>query len=346
MYTETELRDALEYSAARADIAPGGRPAPTGDQLAVLNVQQLQRKRRSSRLPAAAVAAVPAAVAAVIVVASGTHSNPAKHVVQTPTSSQSIISPLVTSRIAIGNLVTLANRSAMPNYELSPRTHPEVVWVGGVNGVDVIALPPGTAFDPASQMPNAQRVQVGGAKGYYGRVKTDPLDPRNPQTADSKAGPPKTTLAWRAATGSWIFMRSGNYGVNLSLGTLLSQYRSLQVKPVPAALSVPYRATWLPAGVSLTEGALQTGNPSSDLTLSSGSNSIDIDLASDDIARGPVATVAGDPSAYSHPAGFWITVTVHGYSQSVAQKVLNGLDLSRLHSTEPLWWPLKTAFAR
>jgi hypothetical protein len=344
MYTETELRDALQYSAARADLVPDGHSAPVTGQPTILNIQQSRRKGRSAWLPAVAIAAVPAAVAAVIVVASGVHSKPATRLVTPGASKPATTSRPMTDRIAVGNLLTLANHAAMPNYELNPRGRPEVVWVGGLSGVEVIALPPGTAFDPGSQMPHAQRVRVGDAEGYYGKVKTDPLDPMTPQTPDSKAGPPKTTLAWRAASGSWIFMRSGEYGINLPLSTLLSQYRTLQVKAVAAPLSVPYRAVWLPAGASLTEGALQTGSPSSDVTLSSGNNSVDINLATDDVARGPVANIAGDPSSYRHLAGFWITVTVHGYPQSIAQKVLDGLDLSRLHAAESSWWPLKVAF--
>ncbi|PZS32321.1 MAG: hypothetical protein DLM61_07030 [Pseudonocardiales bacterium] len=359
MYTETELREALQLSAARADelIAEthpvdGTVPARRPREMREFPDSHRRTGRHRDWLPATAAAAVVAALGAAVFVASGTGSgskhdsaaSPGVSAASHPPATGSLTRTHAHATVALNNLITVRETDGN-GYQFGPAGGPQVRTVGGAIAVTIIALPASTPFDPATQITDAQRLPVAGTTGYYGRVSAYLGDP----TGDaSKYGLPKTTLAWRAANGTWIFIQGENHDVNLSLPTLMTRYQQLGITATPAPLPrLPYRARWLPDGLAVT--SLDWSPDLPDVTLTSGTKSIEINLFHGSITGGSRVSAYGntpsaDPHATRDTGDTHLSVSVHGYPQATAQKILDNLTLSKLPSDNRTWWTVTEAF--
>ena len=350
MFTETELREAMQHSAARADdliaaeqppSAPS-RPSQAVDLYVPIDLVPEAGRERRRWLPLAAAAVVVAVAGGGLFLAA----KPAHH---SPTSPQkgvaaaagrpssAAVAPPRTA-ITITNLVTIPGTN---DYTLTTGTE-TLNAPAGFGGTQVMALPAG-GFDPAKALTDPHQVTVNGQDGYAGKALIYLIDPTDPGQA-SKAGRPRNTLAWRASDGSWLvlqnIMADGDGFVDVPVATLIHEAAQLKVQATPAPLRSGYRARWLPAGLTLTSALASVGHPALSLTLTAGRKSIDIQLST--VATN-VVPLGGAGTASKHIPGYWISVIGTGYDRATAQRVLDGLDLSRLHGPQSGWWTFDQA---
>ncbi len=351
MYTETELREAMQHSAVRADQLIAAEQQPSAERQPSqpidlrIPIDQAPAVRRRTWLPAAAAAAVLAvAGGSIVLAAKPSHRTPAppqKDVsAAAPMSSPS--RPVVASprtALALANLITIPGAS---DYEIGARM--ETLTPPRLDGIQAMALP-ASGFDPAKRLTDQHPVSVAGAHGYAGKALIYLIDPNDPQQA-SKAGRPRNTVAWPVGDGTWVVLQSmmadGADFADVPLATLIHDAGQLSVQAAPAPLRSGYRAHWLPAGLTLTSASGSVGNPAVALTLTAGSRSIMIEL--DATGQPGVVPVGGPGSGASrHVAGYWVSVIGTGYDQATARRVLDGLDFSRLHGPHSGWWTLTEA---
>jgi hypothetical protein len=134
-------------------------------------------------------------------------------------------------------------------------------------------------------------------------------------------------------------MADGDGFVDVPVATLIHDAVQLKVQATPAPLRSGYRARWLPAGLTLTGASASIGNPAVALTLTAGSKSINIELTDTELHS---ASTNGGVAA-KHIPGYWASVFGTGYDQATAQRVLDGLDFSRLHGPQSGWWTFEQA---
>lgn len=339
MITETELREAMQHSAARADqlIERCGSAASQPDLI--------DRHRPMDRAPSVR-RRVGVSLAAAVAVAVVTGGGPvlARLAHQSPAAPQRDSAagpgrPAVAAPhtdVAITNLATVAGDSG---YTLDAGMETITPPAGGIH---VMALPPGR-FDPTRRLTDPQPVSVGGAHGYAGRALIYLIDPANRQQAP-KAGAPRNTVAWPARGGTWLVVQSvmaDDPGfADVPVAALVHDAEQLRVQLTAAPLRSGYRARWLPSGLALTGVTGSVGNPAVALTLTAGRKSITVQLGSGTVVR---ASTPDRHSATRHVAGYTVTVTGTGYDLATVQRVLNGLDVSRLHGPQSGWWTLDQA---
>ena len=356
MITETELREAMQHSAARADHRLEQQSSAKG-QPNLIDVQgpidrsPMARRRTWFPLAAAAAVAVVAGGGLMLAAKPGHHSPAAPQrdaAAATPTSGSK--RPAVASphtAVALTNLVTIPGET---EYGLGARME-TLATPPGLGGLEFMALP-AAGFDPARLLTGSYPVSVAGTHGYAGKALIDLIDPHDAQQA-SKAGAPRNTVAWPAGDGSWLvlqsFMADGAGFTDLPVATLIHDAGQLKVQATPAPLRSGYRARWLPAGLTLTGASASVGNPAVALTLTAGSKSINIEL--DRAARNaPSATVPtgtgmisirpGNAMVGKQVPGYSVSVLGYGYGQATVQRVLDGIDFSRLHGPQSGWWTL------
>jgi len=360
MYTEAELRDALQHSAARVDdliaAAVDGHVSSHAIQPGDLALSAhifaaAGRHRRWRAASAAAIGVAAIGVGTFVAIGIGSSDSPsagpppaastaaASHVLQPPARGGATSRPS-SAKIALNNLITLGGRTST-DYSFGPIGKAQIIMVGGKNAVNVIALPASAPFDPATQIHSAQRVQVAGTTGYYGAVAA------GVSGASMKYGPSKATLAWQAPNGTWLFIQGMNEGVNLPAATLVSRAQELNVVAAPAPLPrIPFRVGWLPAGLTVTSVEAQPGAAGTVVGLTSGSNTVTINVAAGTVGAeaGRLDGTSDDTSAQRSVGNVAITIHAHGYTQSDTQKILNNLDLSKLPGAPSTWWSLTEAF--
>ena len=159
MYTETELREALQHSAARADLPLAARSAPNLlSPAAELRIPPVPKR---SWLPGVLAAGV--ATVAVVAVAGGGFllaAKPTHRSVAAPQASTSVVAPPVVPptrvRVAITNLVTVPGDAGyiFETQRESLRTA----------RLSLLALP-ADRFDPAKQLTDPHPVTVAGTEG-------------------------------------------------------------------------------------------------------------------------------------------------------------------------------------
>ncbi len=353
MYTETELREAMQHSAVRADRLieaeqhPSAQSQPSRPIDLRVPIDHSPAPRRRIWLPAAA-AAVVAAVAAggVYLAAKPSHQTPAspQKDVSAAAATPSRSRPAATSprtAVALANLVTIPGAS---DYQLGARM--ETVTAPGLDGIQAMALPAG-GFDPAKLLTGSHPVSVDGTHGYAGKALIYLIDPSDPQQA-SKAGRPRNTVAWPVGDGTWLVLQSsmadGADFADVPVATLIHDAGQLRAQAAPAPLRSGYRAQWLPAGLTLTSASGSVGNPAVALTLTAGTKSIIIELGSAALHVPGVPTGGqGSAVASKQISGYSVSVLEKGYDHATAQRVLDGLDFSRLHGPRSGWWTLDQA---
>jgi len=347
MFTETELREAMQHAAARADDLIAVEQHPSTESMASRTIDQylpidlVPEARRRTWLPVSAAAAVVAVAAGgLFVAAKPAHRSPASPqkgvaAATAPASPNSVAVAAPRTAVTITNLVTIPGDSG---YTLNGRTETVSPPLGGVQ---VMVLPAG-GFDPAKQLTGAHTVPVAGTHGYAGKALIYLIDPHDAQQA-SKAGRPRNTVAWLASDGTWLVLQNimaddGDFA-DVPVATLVHDAGQLGVQAAPAPLRSGYRAGWLPSGLTLTRVDASVGNPAVTLTLTAGKKSITIQLAGTELHS--VSTNGG--AATKHIPGYWVSVFGTGYDKATAQRVLDGLDFSRLHGPQSGWWTFDQA---
>lgn len=351
MFTETELREAMQHSAERADhlieqqsSAEGPPFRPVDLHVPIVHAPPVRRRTWVPVAAAAAVAAV--AGGGLMLAARPAHHSPAAPqrnvAAATPTSGSNgaaVAAPR--TAVKITNLVTVPGTD---NYTLDAGTE-TLNAPGGIGGTQLMALP-ASGFDPAKQLTGAHAVSVAGTPGYAGKALLYLIDPNDAEQA-SKAGAPRNTVAWQVSGGTWLvlqnFMADEPGFADLPEPTLIHDAGQLQVTATPAPVRSGYRAGWLPAGLTLTSVSGSVGNPASSLRLTAGRKSIDIQLSTE--AMAPIVPVGGTgiANANRHIPGYWVSVHGSGYDQATVQRVLDGLDFSRLSGPQSGWWTFDQA---
>jgi hypothetical protein len=332
MYTETELREALQHSAMRADLLLAAKPEPNAPTPAVELRVPVRTLHRRSWLPGVAAAGL--AAAGVIAVAGGSFLLVAKPAHQSATPPQ-VTAPLTAAPsrtvVAITNLITLPGAGT---YLLDAGRETLLA----PTGIQLMALPAGR-FDPATQLTDPRPVTVAGTHGYAGKALIDLINPSDSQQAD-KAGAPINTVAWQTGNHSWLVVqRSSADGADLSVPTLVRDAGQLGVQARPAPLRSAFRAGWLPAGLTLTSADANLGKPEGALVLTAGAKAITLELTTEPLNA---TSVAGDSIATKRFGSYTMTVFGTGYDQATVQRVLDSLDFSRLNSS-PTWWTFDQA---
>jgi hypothetical protein len=337
MYTETELREALQHSATRADPLLAAKPEPNAPSPAVELRVPVRTFQRRSWLPGVAAAGL--AAAGVIAVAGGSFLLVAKPAHRSATPPQ-VTAPLTTAPltaapsrtvVAITNLITLPGAGS---YLLDAGK--EILLAP--TGIQLMVLPAGR-FDPATQLTDPHPVTVAGSHGYAGRALLDLIDPNSTQA--SKAGPPINTVVWQAGNRSWLVVqRASANGVDFSVPTLVRDAGQLGVQAKPAPLRSAYRAGWLPTGLSLTSADANLTKPEGALVLTAGAKAITLELTTEPFnASGPAVSSV----ATKRFGSYTMTVLGTGYDQAIVQRVLDNLDFSRLNRSPSTWWTFDQA---
>jgi hypothetical protein len=338
MITETELREAMQHSAARADQLIEQRES-AASQPQLIDLQDPSDRARAVRrrtwLPLAAAAAVAVVAGGGLVLAvRPAHHSPAPPAA--PAAPQKSGAAAPRTDLAITNLATIPGNSG---YSLG--TGMETISPP-MGGIQVMALP-AARFDPARRLTDPQPVSVAGAPGYAGHALMYLIDPDDQQQAN-KAGAPRNTVAWPAGDGTWLvvqsFMADGPDFTDVPVATLVHDAEQLGVQAAPAPLRSGYRVRWLPAGLTLTDADGSVGDPAVELTLTAGPKSIGIQANSTAAIGLPTPHRA---SATKQIAGYSITVTGTGYDHATLQRVLDSIDFSRLHGPRSGWWALDQA---
>lgn len=236
MFTESELRDALRHSAARADALPadvlttpstgrseaGTTAAPAtsvtarsgidtaAEPLGLAPVLPItppaaQARRRRVVAPIAAAAAVVAAVTVGSMLVSGSDQPPAQQ--QAASSSQPPPAAPATVSSAV-DLVTVT-ASGVVNNEIGSTGDPQlgsqtVRRVLGMTDSMTLTVVPGSApyFD-AGRIPRDRPVPIAGTTGYYSKLKLFPLDANTGPGHDKWL--PHWTIAFQTPAGDWAF---------------------------------------------------------------------------------------------------------------------------------------------
>jgi hypothetical protein len=336
MYTETELREALQHSALRADLLVRTEPESMPRSQAVELRLPVRTFQRRSWLPGVAAAGL--AAAGVIAVAGGSFLLVAKPAHQAATPPQ-VSAPMTTApprtAVAIANLITLPGAGS---YLLGAGSETLLAPAGQHTGIQLMALPTG-GFDPAKQLTDPHPVTVAGSHGYAGKALIDLIDPNSAQAG--KAGAPINTVAWQAGGHSWLVVQNASAGVaDLPVPTLIHDAGQLGVQVRPAPLRSAYRAGWLPTGLTLTGAVANLGKPEGALTLTAGAKAITLELTT-----GPLnaTSLVGDSIAIKPFGSYTMTVFGTGYDQATVQRVLDSLDFSRLNSSPSTWWTFDQA---
>ena len=347
MFTETELREAMRHSAARADhLIEQSRSAESeSSQLIDLQgpIDRGPSARRRTWIPLAA-AAVAAAVAGggLLLADKPAHRSPAapQKVVPAATTPAKPSKPAVASSHAAVTLTNLATIPGAGDYTLNARMESALIAPGGNGAILVMALPAGQ-FDPAKKLTDPQPVSVAGTHGYAGKALVYFIDPNDAQQA-GKAGAPRNTVVWPAGNGAWLVLQNYMADVgDVPVATLIDDAAQLGAHAVPAPLRSGYRARWLPAGLTLTTVDASVGKPSATLTLTAGKKSLSIQLSNNGNSNIPIGGT--ESTASKAIPGYEVSVVGTGYDQATVQRVLDGLDFSRMHGPQSGWWTFEQA---
>lgn len=344
MITETELREAMQHSAERADQLIDQREAAESQPAQTIDLQfpidRAPAGRRRTWFPLAAAAAVAVVAGGGLMLAT----RPAHHSPGAP-QKNSAAAPAPASphqpapvkphaAVALTNLVTLPGDST---YELKAGTEMITPPSGGLQ---LMAFPAGR-FDPTKQLTGAHPVAVAGAQGYAGKALIYLIDPDDKDQA-RKAGAPRNTIAWPAGNGTWLVLQGFMAdNPNVPESTLVHDAGQFGTQVAPAPLRSGYRTGWLPSGLTLTGVSGSVGDPAVGLELTAGSKSIYIQLNT--VGMVPVPAGSGMGVASRQIPGYTVVVTTTGYDKATAQRVLDGLDFSRLHAPQSSWWTLAQA---
>ncbi|MGI8881104.1 MAG: hypothetical protein ACR2KJ_11485 [Jatrophihabitans sp.] len=341
MHTETELRDALDHSAERADSLGADRY--------VVTATPPPRRRLGLRvaLPATVAATVLGVVTAGVVVRhESTGIGAQRHNYSAAGSTASPPTPSakarhIPARVTVNDLFTIG--AANPDYDIrdSSRAVDNAEYAGAtVNGkyFQVIALPASATFDPDTRFAGAHRVRIDGVLGYYGSVV---LWPANgvPDVNTNKHGEPAPALGWKTANGTWLFVTTDD-GEAINAATFAAAYAQLGVTLHTGANRLPYRTGYLPAGMHLDSVGSAGANPVSDANLQAGNRSIDINVSVGDLGM----TSPGSTSIYRRVGNYSVQILGTGYSRATLQRVLDTMQFADLSSGGAGWWPITQSF--
>lgn len=273
MYTETELREALEHSASRADT-----------------LTDLVTPRRPKRhfLPAAAAAAVVVTVVAGAAALQGSrHQSPppardthAPAQVHVPVDLNHTIDQMRAGEAGafylLGNNEDVAARTEIIDKQLLP-----------TRNVLKVTLVDSTALDPA-RIPRDRPVPIAGTTGYFSKFKLHPLN----------GGPgghsrPIWTIAFQDPAGKWVFVSiATGFNVNgvANPAEIAAEYAKLHINFVNDQTRLPFRTGYVPNGYRL-EG-LQLGSRIVEASLINDDTRIQIAVAHTGRANGCVGTPA------------------------------------------------------
>ena len=358
MFTETELREALEHSAARARTIEEAVPAA-------------RTPRRRWAVPLAAAASIAVLAAGAVVLSDAGQRRPAAggH----PTTGTSTVSspPARAARhvpVGLANLVDVVQVTRDDhtyytlggNGDVQAGTENVEKFLGGTRSIDVTVVT-SPALD-ATRIPRDRPVRIAGTTGYYGLFRLFPLDGGNGPGSDKYLA--VWTVAFRAPSGNWVFVSMEDtrnpQGLVDDPGEIVAQYERLGVRFASGRTRVPYRTGWLPTGFAFEQAYVGYGE--SWTTVRNGGHRIEIAVLHD---RAP-GDCAGECGATRRVGDYTIDVTADGYDpqptsaqpvtpgrppavaphprgDAVARHVLDTLTRARSFGDPATWWTLADA---
>ncbi len=224
MYTETELRGALEHSASRAET---------------LADRVVTTRPKRHLLPALAAAAVIIAVVAGGVALQGRSNEHAPSSAHVPADLSSVV-----DQMRAGNNAGISY--SMPANSLGGRT--EGIWADLGRRSIGVTLVDSSAFDPA-RIPRDRPVPIAGTTGYFSKFKLYPLD-GSPTTGGGR-WIPIWTIAFQDPAGKWVFVyinsdiRPAGFA---QPAWIASRYAKLNIDFVEGRTRLPFRTGYLPSG--------------------------------------------------------------------------------------------------
>jgi hypothetical protein len=310
MFTESELRDALRHSAARADALPGARPrsaappVPSDAGTEVVRLAVVSSATGRWRRMVAPIAAAAAVVAAVTVgsvlvtgsdrpsgdqVASGSQAgspSPAAPPASVPSTAVDLVS--VTAPGVVNNEI-----GSTDNTWLGSQTVRRVL--GAADSMTLTVVPGTAPYFDANRIPRDRPVPIAGTTGYYSKLKLFPLD------ANTEPGHDKWlahwTIAFMTPSGDWAFA-----WIEQAMTTedqkdasvddparIAAEYAALGATFTPNTARLPFRLGYVPAGLRFANAALDTGVPApgfASLHLVDGEKSVHLQLVSADSGLG------------------------------------------------------------
>ena len=260
MYTETELREALDHSAARADRLAD-------------HVTTGRSKRHL--LPALAAAAVIVTVVAGAVTLQDGSTGHEPSVRHTHAPAPSHVPVDVSDTIDQMRAIDPRAFYLMGNNEDVP-AHTETIdkQLLPTRNLLKVTLVDSGALHPA-RIPRGRPVPIAGTTGYFSKFKLYPLD------GGSGTGGgywrPTWTIAFQDPAGKWVFVRidNGLDGIDHP-AEIAAEYAKLHIDFVNGRTRLPFRTGYVPRGYRL-EG-LQIGNGILEASLTNGDMRITIDV--------------------------------------------------------------------
>jgi hypothetical protein len=269
MYTETELREALEHSASRADT---------------LTDRVTSRRPKRHLLPALA-----AAAAVVTVVAGGVALQGRSTGNVSPPPARHTHAPVSTHvPVDLSNAIDeMQARTATGSYyyTMGGPTGPGVTGDAGVPTESIdkmlsgqrfldVTLVDSSALDPG-RIPRDHPVPIAGTTGYYSKFKLYPLDGTTGSGFDKST--PTWTIAFRDPAGKWVFVRILTdykaHGVD-DPAEIAEQYARLNIDFVNGQTRLPFRTGYVPSGYRLQN--LFIGYGRATVSLTNGDETVDI----------------------------------------------------------------------
>ncbi len=257
MYTETELREALEHSASRAG-ALADRPT--------------RSRPKRHFLPALAAAAVIVAVVAGAVALHGFHQSPppAQH---THTSGHVPV-----------DLTNAIDQMQSRNHPVVTMGGPGIPGIGvpvetiekslPIQRVVVVTLVDSKALDPA-RIPRDHPVPIAGTTGYFSEFKLYPLDGSTGSGFDKST--PTWTIAFQDPAGKWVFVTILSdfraHGID-DPAEIAAEYAKLNIDFVNGQTRLPFRTGYVPRGYRLINLTVAYGSIS--VALTNGDKTIEI----------------------------------------------------------------------
>lgn len=371
MFTETELREALQHSASRVAVAD--EPARDDILSRTRASHEVTRRHRRVVLPVVA-AGLTAALAvggvalwprhtASTAVGSGqstartaSGSSPASTLRSTLASTPASNRPSVAHTPAdISKVVDAVAISSTSYYDLAP-TGSELItrFIGSREMALVYVIRPSSGFDPG-RIPRDHPVRIAGTTGYYGFVQVSPLD-----GSHSDKYSPTWIVAFPAGGGTWVVAEfdvapgpDSTYASVPDPARIVSGYNTVRPKFTGGGARLPYRVGYLPAGMAVDSLSISPVSGGAQVTteLTKGNaHMISIDsypaaLKGDGVV-GPCTPPPGEscPATASRTVGgVNVVITGYGYGAKDVQRVLDSLTVAPSASDQSGWWTVANA---
>lgn len=381
MYTQSELRDALDHSASRADdlldniipISPAHAGSGPG--------------RRRTVAALAVAATVAAAAVGVTVWANSGSDGPDQQKQQAASSSHATTPAPVKpadahAPVDLSALVDTLSASPDPTmysqYELAyqPGVEEFSQWTGDGRydpTLTVDVATPASGLNP-DRIPRTHPIKIAGTTGYYSKFKLFPVDGSNGPGADKWL--PRLVVAFPQGK-NWVFvsLETGNEPTDGTQSLddrdrIVQTYEKYHVTLGKSVARLPFRAGWLPDGLDLRSASFQTV-PKSGAVAASGAgvtltdgreHYLSIDLQKDTPGFGPLCelpakgghltvkdgAVAGTGDCVEPPSrkidGYTLTVTGDdGFDHATQQRVLDGIQLAKDLNNPSTFWSVQDA---